>query len=172
MNLKEEILKEHSKKQTLKIANYIGNDKKRFAELMHLFFANQYRVTQRAAWIVSNCFQKYPELLNTYLKPMIKNLEKENLHDAVKRNTLRILQFVSISKDLQGIAFQNCMNLFLLPDEAIAVKVFAMTVMANICKQEPELKNELILVIEEQMPYGSAAYKSRGTKILKLLNKL
>ena len=172
MNLREEILKEHSKKQTLKVANYIGNDKKRFAELMHLFFANQYRVTQRAAWIVSNCFQKYPELLNTYLKPMIKNLEKENLHDAVKRNTLRILQFVSISKDLQGIAFENCMNLFVNTEEPIAVKVFAMTVLANICKHEPDLKNELKIAIEEQLPYGSPGFKSRANKVLKEWQKL
>ena len=37
MNLKEEILKEHSKKQCDAIVKYIGNDKKRFAELMKLF---------------------------------------------------------------------------------------------------------------------------------------
>ena len=43
MNFREEILKEHSKKQTLKVANYVGADKKLFAEIMHLFFANEYQ---------------------------------------------------------------------------------------------------------------------------------
>jgi hypothetical protein len=45
-NLKEEILKEHSKKQTLKIAKWVGNNKKRLDELLNLFLFDQYRVVQ------------------------------------------------------------------------------------------------------------------------------
>ena len=37
MNIKEEILREHSKAQCLRIAHYIGDDKQRFDELMYLF---------------------------------------------------------------------------------------------------------------------------------------
>jgi hypothetical protein len=55
--------------------------------------------------------------------------------------------------------------------EPIAVKVFAMTMLANICKKVPELKNELKLIIEDQMPYGSAGFRSRGGKILRQLAK-
>ena len=68
MNLREEILKEHSKKQTQKIVSFIGDDKKLFAQLMKLFFANEYRVTQRSAWVVSECFQNHPDLVDIYLK--------------------------------------------------------------------------------------------------------
>lgn len=53
----------------------------------------------------------------------------------------------------------------------IAVRVFAMTVLANLAKQLPELKNELIPLIEDQLPYGSAAFISRGRKLLKELKK-
>lgn len=172
MNIREEILKENSKKQTLKVANYVGEDENLFAEVMRLFFANEYRVTQRIAAVVSVCFEKHPLLIKKYIESLLKNLEKENLHDAVKRNTVRIFQFIEIPKKLQGLAFQNCMNLLLSPDEPIAVKAFSMTVLANICKQEPDLRNELKIVIEELLPYGSAGFKNRGIKILKLLEKL
>ncbi len=37
MNLRSEILKEHSKKQTDKIVRYIGTDQKKFDELVELF---------------------------------------------------------------------------------------------------------------------------------------
>ena len=50
MNLREEILKEHSKTQCNKIVNWIGNSQKRFNELFELFLNDEYRVTQRAAW--------------------------------------------------------------------------------------------------------------------------
>ncbi len=172
MNIRLEILKENSKKQTLKVANYVGADKKLFAEIMKLFFANEYRVTQRIAAVVSVCFENHPELIKEYIKPMLLNLEKDNLHDAVKRNTVRVLQFIEIPKALQGLAFQNCMDLFRKPEEPIAVRVFAMTVLFNICKQEPDLRNELKIVIESQMPYGSTGFKNRGAKILKQLEKL
>ena len=172
MNLRAEILKEHSKKQTQKIATFIGDNEKLFAELMDLFFANEYRVTQRAAWVVSKCYDQHPKLLTVYLKPLIENLSHSHLHDAVKRNTLRILQFVELALELQGLAFQNCMNLFISAEEPIAVKVFAMTVLSNICKQEPDLKNEVKIVIENQLPYASAGFKSRAKKVLKELNKL
>jgi len=53
--------------------------------------------------------------------------------------------------------------------EPIAIRVFAMTVLANLADTYPEIKGELIAVIEDQMPYGSAGFISRGKKILKKL---
>ncbi len=168
MNLREEILREHSKAQTLKIVNYIGNDKERFAELMNLFLGNTYRVTQRAAWVVSNCAEAHPELIKPYLKRMLNYLSKP-VHDAVKRNTIRTLQDIAIPKKLQGKATDICFQFLCSNDETIAVKVFSMTVLHNLSKEHPDLKNELRIAIEEQMPYASAGFKSRGKKILKAL---
>ncbi len=171
MDFRNEILKEHSKKQNLKVAHAVGADEIKFAEIMKLFFANEYRVTQRIAAVVYLCFEKHPEFITAYIKPLLVNLGNEKLHDAVKHNTVRILQFIEIPKSLQGLAFQNCMGLLLSSDEPIAVKVFAMTVLANICKQEPDLRKELKLVIEAQLPYGSTGFRNRGAKILKQLEK-
>ena len=168
MNLREEILREHSKAQTLKIVKYIGNDKKRFAELMNLFLGNTYRVTQRAAWVMSNCAEEYPELIKPYLEKMLDNLYQP-VHDAVKRNTVRTLQGITIPKKLQGKVADICFQFLCSKDETIAVKVFSMTVLYNLSKEHPDLKNELRMAIEEQMPYASAGFKSRGKKILKVL---
>ena len=48
MNLREALLKEHSKVQTMRIVEYVGDDKERFAQLMDLFLNDVYRVSQRA----------------------------------------------------------------------------------------------------------------------------
>jgi hypothetical protein len=58
------------------------------------------------------------------------------------------------------------------PKEPIAVRVFSMTVLANMAKENPELKNEIIPIIEDQLPFGSAGFRSRGTKVLKILKSL
>ncbi len=55
---------------------------------------------------------------------------------------------------------------------ASAVKAFAMQILCNICEKEPELANELMMIIEDQIPHSSIGFKNRGTKILKLLRNL
>lgn len=172
MNLKAALLKENSKKQTLLIAATIATNPKLFEEAMEVFFANEYILTQRCAAVINACFEKNPKLIEPYLLKLIDNLSKKGLHDAVKRNTVRMLQFMDIPKNLQGLAFENCMKLLLSAEEAIAIRVFAMTVLFNICKVEPELKNELIIAIETHLHYASKGFLNRAGKLLSKLKKL
>lgn len=171
MNIKEELLKEHSKVQVIRLSTYIGDDPSRFKILMDIFFNSEYRITQRASWVVSYCVQNHPKLIRPYLKKMILHLAKPGLHDAVKRNIVRILQFVDIPRSLWGHVVTNCFQLLNSASEPIAVKVFSMTVLFNIAKHEPDLQSELKMMIEDQMPYASAGFISRGKKILSALKK-
>ncbi len=171
MNLLKEILHEHSRAQMLKIVKYVGSDAKRFVELVQVFLTGPYRATQRAAWPLSNCVELHPELVKPHLKKLITFLAKAGEHDAVKRNILRFLQFVSIPKSLQGKTADLCFQFLENTKEPTAVRVFAMTVLANLAKENPELKNEIIPVIEDQMPYGSAGFVSRGKKVFKELKR-
>jgi len=45
-------------------------------------------------------------------------------------------------------------------------------VLGNLAKYYPEIKTELQLIIEDQLPYQTAGYKSRANKVLKQLAKL
>jgi hypothetical protein len=172
MDLKEEILAEHSKAQTTRIVNYVGNDKKRFEKLLNLFLSKEPLINQRAGWPLSYCVEAYPELAKPYLAKLIRNLKKPGLHNAVKRNTIRLLQDIDIPARLLGELTNICFNYLMDVKEAIAVKAFSMTVLLNIAKKEPGLKNEIKLVIQEMMIQGSAGIKSRGKKVLKELEKL
>ena len=172
MDLKAAILKEHSKAQALLIQQYIGSNQELFDELMTHFFSNEYRVTQRAAWVVSHCVDKYPFLIRPHLEKLVHNLGDKKIHVSVKRNTIRILQEVDVPEDLLGPLADYCFKFLLDPKEAAAVRIFSMTVLYNICKKEPDLANELKVVIQEFLPHGTAGFKSRGNKILKGLNKM
>lgn len=169
MNLREEILKEHSKKQALKIAAYISNHPQLFKELMDLFLHDVYRVNQRASWVVSICAEKHPELIKPYFNVMLENL-KNPVHDAVKRNTIRIFEDLEIPEELMGELAEICFG-YLTSDEPIAIKAFSLTVLSKIADKEPELQNELKIIIEDQMPYASAAFLSRAGKIMKKWEK-
>ena len=170
MNIKEALLAEHSKRQSERIATFIGKNPDRFRELMDLFFGEEYRITQRAAWAVSHCTDQYPELILPHLDQLIHNLRNKT-HVAVRRNSLRVLQFVEIPEHLLGEAADICFQLLASHDEPVAIKVFSMTVLWNICQKEPDLSHELKLIIEEQLPYGTAGFKNRSNKILTAMRK-
>ena len=169
MNLREEILKEHSKAQSKKIVNWVGSNLQRFDELFSLFLNDEYRVVQRAGWPVSNCVIAHPTLINKHWKELIHNLKKPNLHNAVKRNSIRLMQDIEIPVKYHGEIMDTCFKFLESPEEALAVKVFSMTVLGNLAKTYPEIKPELKLLIEDQLPTQTAGFKSRGKKVLKML---
>ncbi|MFK8103084.1 MAG: hypothetical protein AB8G15_11185 [Saprospiraceae bacterium] len=170
MDLRTEILKEHSKKQAVRLADFVGKNTTRFAALMELFLRDNLVVCQRSSWVVIHAVQQYPSLISPYLEEMIDNLDKE-VHSAVKRNTVRIFQDIAIPEELLGKAVDVCFRLLDDPQEAIAVRVFSMQVLYNACLREPDLKDELRITIESHLEFGSSGFISRGKKILKALQK-
>jgi len=171
MNLRENILREFSKSNTVKIARSIGPNQERFDELMHLFLGDEHKVTHRSAWIISHCADEHPWLIEKHVEKLLLNL-KNPVGDPVKRNTVRVLRYIEIPEDLMGLAAEICFEYLQSGKEPIAVKVHSMDVIFNIVKRFPELKEELRLVIEDQMPFGSKGFISHGRKVLNALGKL
>jgi hypothetical protein len=168
MNLTEELLWEPSKEQALHIAKYIGNDPDRFSALMNIFWGGPYLLTQRAARVINYCVEAHPDLITPYLGSLIAFC-RQPVPDAVKRNTLRLLQYVDVPGQWQGEVTDLCFAVLGNAGEAVAVKVFAMTVAGDICREHPDLITELVFHIEAQLPHQSAAFQSRGRKILESL---
>lgn len=171
MNLEAEILKEHSKNQTIRIASFIGNDKKRFKEFIQLFMRGNYRLTQRSAWILIYCVMNHPELITPYHTLLIKKIGEPGIHDSVKRNILKVWTVIPLPEKYFGEVYSMCYQYLRSIDEPVAVKVHAMTVMERIVKIYPGLKNELQILIEDMMPFGKPAIISRGRKILNRLSR-
>ncbi|MBV9217025.1 MAG: hypothetical protein JO053_12700 [Acidobacteria bacterium] len=165
MNLRDEILAEHSKAQTAKIVDWIGNDPVRFGELMRLFLGDEYRVTQRGSWPLSNAVERHPELIKPYFGKLLKQLERDDVHVAVKRNVVRLLQFVEIPKRYEGRIFDACYSLIADPAETVAVRCFSMTVAANIATERPELMDELRLVATEHPQALTAGIRARMRRV-------
>jgi hypothetical protein len=170
MIIRETILAEHSKAQTNKIIKWIGSDQKRFDELFNLFLNDEYRVIQRAAWPLSYCVINHPQLIKKHFTKLIKNLHKPKLHDAVKRNTVRLLEHISIPEKFHGEVMNICFGYISDPREKAAVKAFSLTVLQNFCHKYPEIRQELKTIIEDRWDYETAAFRSRAKKILKELS--
>jgi hypothetical protein len=171
MNIKAAALKEHSKAQTTRIVRYVGKSQPRFTMLVNAFIEGPYQVTQRLSWPLSICVELNPPLAKPHLKRLTNFLLVEGTHDAVKRNILRLFQFIDLPKKLQGKIATVCYQYLENTKEPVAIRVFAMSILAKIAVENPELKNELIALIDHHLPYASAGYKSRAKKVSKLLQR-
>ncbi|TNE53486.1 MAG: hypothetical protein EP344_14920 [Bacteroidetes bacterium] len=167
--LTEQLLLEHSKPQARRLTDWIGHDAERLAALLDIFLGQNHRLTQRAAWVVGTLAEKTPYLLEPWLPEMVAKMREPGVHDAVKRNVVRILEDIDIPDSVLDEVADACFGFLADPQEAVAVRVFSMTVLEKICRKIPELKPELRLLIEEHWEHGTAAFHSRGRKVLKML---
>jgi len=169
MNLRETILAEHSRSNCNKIVKWVGHSQKRFDELFNLFLHSEYRVNQRAAWPLSYCVIAHPVLISKNFSKLVKNLHKPGIHDAVKRNTVRLIQHINIPKKFHGEIMDICFSYISSNEEPVAIKAFSLTILHNLSKQYPEIRQEIKLIIEERWQYETAAFHTRARKFLKTL---
>jgi len=167
MDIRKQILKEHTKENCLKIVDWVGNNSSRFNKLFSLFLNDEYRVTQRAAWPMSYCVIAHPGLMKNNFGKLINNLQKPEIHNSIKRNTVRLLQSVNFPEKYEGIIMDICFKYVASPDEAVAVKAFSLTILGKLAKKYPEIIPEIKLQIEDQIDHQTPAFKSRANALLK-----
>lgn len=172
VSIKEALIAEHSKNQTMRIVKYIGNDKKRFKELMTVILGKDELLSQRGAWAYAFCCDAEPQLLQPYFKQLIKKLKEEKNHDAIKRNFMRSLQDAIIPEEFQGEIYDIALNYVLSENEARAARAFGMSVLFNIAKPHPELLAELKAILIELNTYSETpSLIARSKSILKEIKK-
>ena len=172
MDFVDTLAYKHSKETTNMLVYHIIQTPSSFDHLFSIFVDHDDKIIrQRAAWVIGDIGVDHPKLLIPYLEPLIHNLQDLNHHNAIYRNSLRALQFLSIPKHLQGSLVDSCMNFVTKKSTSIAVRAFSMSILYNISEEEKDLKNELKIVLEDLLPYASKGEKNRASKILHCLTK-
>ena len=137
MDIRAALDAEHSKARTLEITAYIGNSRRRFGELMAILTGDDRRLAQRAAWVVSHCAEARPAVVQPSLRELLEHLRHPTLHDAIKRNTMKAAAGLELPDEFAGLAADIAFDLLASPSEAVATKVYAMSVLEPLCQREP-----------------------------------
>ena len=111
MNLREEILSNYSKSHVLDIAAYACQSKQNFKALIKCFLDDDRKLAQRAAWSVGWGARKEPQMVLPHIKDLVAVLKRKNVHDAVIRNAVRVLQESEIPEKYQGEVMDACFQL-------------------------------------------------------------
>ena len=96
-------------------------------------------------------------------------MQEPDVHDALKRNVVRLLSCIDIPKPLLGTVVSLCFDYFNSVDAPIAVKVHSMTVLQRVAAQQPDLKRELQTSIELMIPYFGPALQARARIVIRQL---
>ena len=169
MHVREELLREHSKKQAVYIAGFAGASAKNFKQLMQCYLHDVYRVSQRAAWSVCIVAMDKPALIKPYLPTLVGLLSRKDVYPSVIRNATRILEILEVPVELHGQLMNDCFLLIEDPTTPAAIKAFSLTILFRLSKIYPEIQAELLLIIQERWDTETPAFHSRGRKIIQQL---
>ncbi|UCG27214.1 MAG: hypothetical protein JSV24_09580 [Bacteroidales bacterium] len=171
MQIKEQLETEISRWNTDQVTWYIGRDPDRFLTLWDLIFPETYPVSPRAAWVAESCCIKYPHLLKPYLNDLISRLPGIRFH-GIKRHMIKILTYQDIPEKYLGQLVDLCFAWIQASELPVSVKVHCMQVLYNILPQFPELEDEFIVVVNDQIPKNSAGFRTRAKKLLTGMNTI
>lgn len=172
MNIEQQLLVAHSRANADLVLNYVLAEKSRVPDLMAVFLEGEYRVVQRSAMVVGDLGRLKPGWLQPWHARMIAAASGET-HDSVRRNVMRYfseLPIEAIGDEDEGYLVDLAFRLTADHEAAVAIRVFAMQIVANYVSRYPELRDELVGIIEFTIAEGTTpGFRSRGRKIMSSL---
>jgi hypothetical protein len=144
-----------------------------FSSFMELFLKETGVLQQRAAWVMVKLQDIKPEWFEPWYESMVELLYQKGNHDAVDRNITRLFTCtIPTGARFEEILIDKGFRMLEDPEVSVAPKCNVMCMLLHYCKTYPELLKNLRLILERDLPHGSAAYKNRGQRILHELAEL
>jgi hypothetical protein len=148
-----------------------GTSAEKFNELLELCLSDKDPVAWRAAWVLDGAAEQHPDIARGHISRIVRRLPKLKSGGAI-RSLLRMLCRYEIHEDDQGILIDLCFGYMVSELYPVAVKVHAMQIIYNHVLIYPELKDELVTVIQDQVDNNTVGFLSRGRRIIAQLENL
>ncbi|MFH4964164.1 adenylosuccinate lyase [Gaetbulibacter sp. M235] len=180
----EELHKELSyinalRENRVKFAKLVLNDLSLLPKLIAILFMVDDKVSCKAAWVFEFVCDEYIYAIIPYLDEFTSNINKVHFDSAV-RPVAKVCEFLAktyyskqpntIKKTLlpkhKELIIENCFD-WMIRDEKIAVKAFAMNTLYLFGKDYKWIHPELVQILEQDFQNQSPGYKARAKHILK-----
>lgn len=142
-----------------------------FSELLQLALYEKDPLAWRASWVLDGSDEEKPGMGRKHISTIVNALHGLESKGSL-RSLLRLLSRYDIPEEEQGILIDLCFSFLVSELFPLAVKVHAMMIIYNHVLIYPELKDEFITVIRDQVENNSVGFKTRGNKLIKQIEKL
>lgn len=172
-----------SRENRLKYATLVLNDMSLFRKLIDIMFRVDDKISCRAAWVFEFVCDEYIYAVIPYLDTFSSNLKKVHFDSAV-RPISKVCGFIAkeyyskqpntLKKALKpqhkDQIIEACFD-WMINDEKIAVKVYAMETLFLFGKDYAWIHPELANILEQDFQIQSSGFKARAKRILKKIKK-
>ncbi|MFK5856790.1 MAG: hypothetical protein QM503_11710 [Bacteroidota bacterium] len=162
---------EHSRAQAVMIADIIIQKPALLDELLKIIFEEEEPVSRRAAWPLRFILERDKRLMDNYIPIIITKLP-EIKSVAIQRNLLFILANSNIPNFFFGRLLEFTSKILLDTSSSVASLIYSIDIFFDTSKNEPDLLNELRLMIELLLPNATAGVRSKCRKTLKKIDRL
>jgi len=142
-----------------------------FTTLLQLALYEKDPLAWRACWVLDGSDERKPGLAGKHIPEIVKALPALESKGSL-RSLLRMLSRYDIPEEEQGLLIDLCFSYLVSEQFPVAVKAHAMMIIYQHVLLYPELKNELIAIIEDQEDNNTVGFKSRGRRLIKQMEKL
>lgn len=142
-----------------------------FTLLLELALQEKDPLAWRTSWVLDGSDEIKPGLATAHISKIVKALPGLDSKGSL-RSLLRLLSRHEIPEEEQGLLIDLCFSYLVSELYPVAVKAHAMQIIYLHVLLYPELKDELVAVIEDQIANNSVGFKSRGRRLIKQMEKL
>lgn len=155
------------------IRDYVIQNPDKLQFLMEIGLNENDKIHFKACWSLELIFELKLELLLPFLDDFIAKIPFYR-NDSAIRPVSKICLFLSKSKTVkltenqETKIIETCLD-WLIQDEKVAAKVYSMRTLYNLGKKHPWINDELKIILSQDYPSHSAAYKAAAKDILRKL---
>ncbi|SFU39257.1 hypothetical protein SAMN05216480_102200 [Pustulibacterium marinum] len=186
MNLKEELEKAtRQEARKFRFERDIVKSRPLQRELIQLCFDDDQEMSVKACWLFESVYLHRVRIFPYIFPTLVENVHRLK-HDSAKRPMLRVL-YNFLERTRFPIAFgypfrsiitpekkekiiEVCFD-WLIGNEKVAIKAYAMRILELIGKDSDWVYPELTLILQENMEKHSAAYKAAAKDVLKKMRR-
>lgn len=160
-----------SKTEVNEVVDEILEHPDSFGTLVKFMIHGNAQQSNMAAWVLTHTVDREMKILEPFVKDIIDFLEKD-ISEGVRRSCLRALEKTKITEQYAGKLIDLCFGYFDSKIQPVAIKSISMSIIFNCAQNEPDVLNELKLMIEDQLDYQTAAVVGRGKVLINKINKI
>jgi len=151
----------------MEVIDYIGSSAERLDELMNLVLGDEDRLSINASWVLYHALDVEALDFTNYVERSIDPMLRP-ANPMIERGLLKMFQVIERwPEERFSEIVDHMMAIIMNTNSMIAAQALSMEALWKHLQPYPELINELMIVVEEGVPYGSAGYKAKARKILK-----
>lgn len=163
------LLSDDTDENRKKWAEYIVSEKILLMDIIELFHAEK-RVATRFTWMVGDLCELEPQIVYpaiTYFWSKRNETEITNYN----RSLAKMCWLCGIPEEIEGEATSEMFEWLLDPEVIVSTKNYSLLALGNLTDKYIELKNELRMIIEDQLQKNSIAFEKCAEKVLKKINR-